>query len=138
MTVVGIGLGIVESLNQWLVWLELLADPVRYLQGDSTSLGRLGVRLKHEVKRLLPASCNKEMKRNELAPREDAGADDSVDIVLEVIEGGEVRGIGASGAKAFPNGGDKPIVPLPGNWSDGQVMPGVETLTTLPIGTSGK
>jgi hypothetical protein len=46
-----------------LVWFELLADPVRYLQREETALRKLGVCLKHEVKRFLPGSGYEEVQR---------------------------------------------------------------------------
>jgi len=40
---VRIGLGIVEFLDRRLVWFELLADPVSYLQREATASGSSGV-----------------------------------------------------------------------------------------------
>ena len=129
------------------MWFELLADPVSTWRETRTALPKLGVRLQHEVKRFLTGSCN-EVERTNSPPPEDAKPDDvdievapsvvvvSVDIVLEVIKGGEARGIGA-GSEGISNSGDEAIVPHARELVGRPVMPGVD-LTTLPIGTWGK
>ena len=53
-------------------------------QRDATALRKLGVRLKHIVKRFLTGFCNQEVERNEPARWEDAKPDD-VDVKLRQV-----------------------------------------------------